>query len=225
MNQRALLAEFVGTAALLAGVVGSGIMAERLSPGDVGLQLLQNAIATAAVLVALILALQEASGAHFNPAVTLAARLSGGLSTREALEYTAAQVAGAVVGVCLANLMFELPAIEVSTKARAGSHLLLAEFVATLGLVGVIHGVVRSGRAHLAAYAVGAYIAGAYYFTSSTSFANPAVTIARALTDTFAGIAPANVTPFIAVQLLGAVAAVPLLRRIYPDPTDETPAG
>ncbi len=225
MNQRALLAEFVGTAALLAGVVGSGIMAERLSPGDVGLQLLQNAIATAAVLVALILALQSASGAHFNPAVTLAARLSGGLSTREALEYTAAQVAGAVVGVCLANLMFELPAIEVSTKARAGSHLLLAEFVATLGLVGVIHGVVRSGRAHLAAYAVGAYIAGAYYFTSSTSFANPAVTIARALTDTFAGIAPANVTPFIAVQLLGAVAAVPLLRRIYPDPTDETPAG
>lgn len=225
MNWRAFLAEFVGTAALLAGVVGSGIMAERLSPGDVGLQLLQNAIATAAVLVALILALQEASGAHFNPAVTLAARLSGGLSTREALEYTAAQIAGAIVGVCLANLMFELPAIEISTKARTGPHLLLAEFVATLGLVGVIHGVVRSGRAHLAAYAVGAYIAGAYYFTSSTSFANPAVTIARALTDTFAGIAPANVTPFIAVQLLGAVAAVPLLRRIYPDPTDETPAG
>jgi arsenate reductase len=225
MNWRAFLAEFVGTAALLAGVVGSGIMAERLSPGDVGLQLLQNAIATAAVLVALILALQEASGAHFNPAVTLAARLSGGLSTREALEYTAAQITGAIVGVCLANLMFELPAIEISTKARTGPHLLLAEFVATLGLVGVIHGVVRSGRAHLAAYAVGAYIAGAYYFTSSTSFANPAVTIARALTDTFAGIAPANVTPFIAVQLLGAVAAVPLLRRIYPDPTDETPAG
>ena len=225
MNWRTFLAEFVGTAALLAGVVGSGIMAERLSPGDVGLQLLQNAIATAAVLVALILALQEASGAHFNPAVTLAARLSGGLSTREALEYTVAQIAGAIVGVCLANLMFELPAIEISTKARTGPHLLLAEFVATLGLVGVIHGVVRSGRAHLAAYAVGAYIAGAYYFTSSTSFANPAVTIARTLSDTFAGIAPANAPSFIVVQLLGAIAAVPLLRRIYPNPADETPEG
>ena len=216
MNQRALLAEFVGTAALLAGVVGSGIMAERLSPGDVGLQLLQNAIATAAVLVALILALQKASGAHFNPAVTLAARLSNELSTRVALGYIVAQFTGALLGVSLANLMFELPAVELSTKVRSGPHLLLAEFLATLGLVGVIQGVVRSGRAHLAAYAVGAYIAGAYYFTSSTSFANPAVTVARALSDTFAGIAPANVPSFIVVQLLGAVAAVPLLRRIYP---------
>ncbi|MDG1050633.1 MAG: aquaporin family protein [Planctomycetota bacterium] len=217
MTQRALLAEFVGTAGLLAGVVGSGIMAERLSPDDVGLQLLQNAIATAAVLVALILALQPASGAHFNPAVTFAARLSGELTTRAAFAYTAAQVAGGLLGVSLANLMFELPAIELSTKVRAGSHLLLAEFLATLGLVGVIHGVVRSGRAHLAAYAVGAYIAGAYYFTSSTSFANPAVTIARALTDTFAGIAPANAPAFIVVQLAAAAAAVPLLKRIYPE--------
>jgi len=217
MTQRALLAEFVGTAGLLAGVVGSGIMAERLSPDDVGLQLLQNAVATAAVLVALILALQPASGAHFNPAVTFAARLSGELTTRAAFAYTAAQVAGGLLGVSLANLMFELPAIELSTKVRAGSHLLLAEFLATLGLVGVIHGVVRSGRAHLAAYAVGAYIAGAYYFTSSTSFANPAVTIARALTDTFAGIAPANAPAFIVVQLAAAAAAVPLLKRIYPE--------
>ena len=177
----ALLSEFVGTAGLLAGVVGSGIMAEQLSPGDVGLQLLQNAFATAGVLVALILALQKASGAHFNPAVTLAARMSGELTTRAAALYVAAQLAGAVLGVVLANLMFDLAPIELSTKDRSGAHLLLAEFVATIGLVAVIHGVVRSGRAHLAAYAVGAYIAGAYYFTASTSFANPAVTVARAV--------------------------------------------
>ena len=214
----ALLSEFVGTAGLLAGVVGSGIMAEQLSPGDVGLQLLQNAFATAGVLVALILALQKASGAHFNPAVTLAARLAGELPTRTALLYVVAQLAGAVTGVVLANLMFDLPAVELSTKDRSGVHLLLAEFVATVGLVGVIHGVVRSGRGHLAAYAVGAYIAGAYYFTASTSFANPAVTVARTLSDTFAGIHPAAVLPFVAAQVAGALVAVPLLRSIYPDP-------
>ena len=212
----ALLSEFVGTAGLLAGVVGSGIMAEQLSPGDVGLQLLQNAFATAGVLVALILALQKASGAHFNPAVTLAARMSGELTTRAAALYVAAQFAGAVLGVVLANLMFDLAPIELSTKDRSGAHLLLAEFVATIGLVAVIHGVVRSGRAHLAAYAVGAYIAGAYYFTASTSFANPAVTVARALTDTFSGIHPSSVLPFVAAQLLGAAAAVPLMRAIPP---------
>lgn len=212
----ALLSEFVGTAGLLAGVVGSGIMAEQLSPGDVGLQLLQNAFATAGVLVALILALQKASGAHFNPAVTLAARMSGELTTRAAALYVAAQLAGAVLGVVLANLMFDLAPIELSTKDRSGAHLLLAEFVATIGLVAVIHGVVRSGRAHLAAYAVGAYIAGAYYFTASTSFANPAVTVARALTDTFSGIHPSSVLPFVAAQLLGAAAAVPLMRAIHP---------
>jgi len=212
----ALLSEFVGTAGLLAGVVGSGIMAEQLSPGDVGLQLLQNAFATAGVLVALILALQKASGAHFNPAVTLAARMSGELTTRAAALYVAAQFAGAVLGVVLANLMFDLAPIELSTKDRSGAHLLLAEFVATIGLVAVIHGVVRSGRAHLAAYAVGAYIAGAYYFTASTSFANPAVTVARALTDTFSGIHPSSVLPFVAAQLLGAAAAVPLMRAIHP---------
>lgn len=212
----ALLSEFVGTAGLLAGVVGSGIMAEQLSPGDVGLQLLQNAFATAGVLVALILALQKASGAHFNPAVTLAARMSGELTTRAAALYVAAQLAGAVLGVVLANLMFDLAPIELSTKDRSGAHLLLAEFVATIGLVAVIHGVVRSGRAHLAAYAVGAYIAGAYFFTASTSFANPAVTVARALTDTFSGIHPSSVLPFVAAQLLGAAAAVPLMRAIHP---------
>jgi len=212
----ALLSEFVGTAGLLAGVVGAGIMAEQLSPGDVGLQLLQNAFATAGVLVALILALQKASGAHFNPAVTLAARMSGELTTRAAALYVAAQLAGAVLGVVLANLMFDLAPIDLSTKDRSGAHLLLAEFVATIGLVAVIHGVVRSGRAHLAAYAVGAYIAGAYYFTASTSFANPAVTVARALTDTFSGIHPSSVLPFVAAQLLGAAAAVPLMRAIHP---------
>ena len=212
----ALLSEFAGTAGLLAGVVGSGIMAEQLSPGDVGLQLLQNAFATAGVLVALILALQKASGAHFNPAVTLAARMSGELTTRDAALYVVAQLGGAVLGVVLANLMFDLAPIELSTKDRSGAHLLLAEFVATIGLVAVIHGVVRSGRAHLAAYAVGAYIAGAYYFTASTSFANPAVTVARALTDTFSGIHPSSVLPFVAAQLLGAAAAVPLMRAIHP---------
>ncbi|MEC7233448.1 MAG: MIP/aquaporin family protein [Planctomycetota bacterium] len=217
----ALLSEFTGTAGLLAGVVGSGIMAEQLSPGDVGLQLLQNACATAGVLVALILALQKSSGAHFNPAVTLAARMSGELTTRAAVLYVAAQLAGAVAGTVIANLMFDLAPVELSTKDRSGAHLLLAEFVATLGLVAVIHGVVRSGRAHLAAYAVGAYIAGAYYFTASTSFANPAVTMARSLTDTFSGIQPSSVLPFIAVQILGAAAAVPLMRAIHPTRADD----
>lgn len=216
----ALLSEFTGTAGLLAGVVGSGIMAEQLSPDDVGLQLLQNAFATAGVLVALILALQKSSGAHFNPAVTLAARMSGELTTRAAVLYVAAQLAGAVAGTVIANLMFDLAPVELSTKDRSGAHLLLAEFVATLGLVAVIHGVVRSGRAHLAAYAVGAYIAGAYYFTASTSFANPAVTMARSLTDTFSGIQPSSVLPFIAVQTLGAAVAAPLMRAIYPDGPD-----
>lgn len=213
----ALVSEFVGTAGLLAGVVGSGIMAEQLT-NDVGLQLLQNALATAGVLIALILALQTSSGAHFNPAVTLAARMSGELNTRAAVLYMAAQLAGAVVGTMIANLMFDLAPVELSTKDRSGAHLLFAEFIATLGLVSVIHGVVRSGRAHMAAYAVGAYIAGAYYFTASTSFANPAVTVARSLTDTFSGIHPSSVLPFIAVQILGAMGAVQLMRATHPLP-------
>lgn len=211
----ALVSEFVGTAGLLAGVVGSGIMAEQLT-NDVGLQLLQNALATAGVLIALILALQTSSGAHFNPVVTLAARMSGELNTRAAVLFTAAQLAGAVAGTIIANLMFDLDPIDISTKDRSGTHLLFAEFIATLGLVAVIHGVVRSGRAHMAAYAVGAYIAGAYYFTASTSFANPAVTVARSLTDTFSGIHPSSVLPFIAMQILGAAVAVPLMRVIHP---------
>ena len=211
-----LLAEFVGTAFLLAAVVGSGIMAENLTD-DVGLQLFQNAFATAGVLIALILALGPASGAHFNPAVTLADRLLGGIGTRDAMAYVGAQIAGGVAGVMLANAMFDLPLIEWSTKERSGSPQLIAEVVATLGLVLVIFGVVRSGRAGAAAYAVGAYIGGAYYFTSSTSFANPAVTIARTMSDTFAGIDPSDAAPFIAAELVGAIVAVVVVRLIYPD--------
>ncbi len=210
-----LVAELIGTAFLLAAVVGSGIMAERLTD-DVGLQLLINALATAGVLTALILALGPASGAHFNPAVTIADRVFGGIDTPAAIGYVLAQCTGAVLGVALANLMFDLPAVEWSTKARDGSELWLAEAVATLGLLIVIFGVVRSGRSGAAAFAVGGYIGGAYFFTSSTSFANPAVTLARTLTDTFAGIDPASVVPFLAAQLAGTAVAVGLIHLIYP---------
>ncbi|MDH4278024.1 MAG: aquaporin [Acidimicrobiia bacterium] len=213
---RRLAAEFVGTAFLLAGVVGSGIMAERLS-SDVGLQLFQNAFATAGILVALILALQPASGAHFNPAVTVADRLLGGIDTATAGAYVVVQIVGGALGVVLANLMFELDAVNWSTKERFGSNLVLAEAVATFGLIVVIYGVVRSGKPTLAAFTVGGYIAAAYYFTSSTSFANPAVTLARTLSDTFAGIKPEAAPAFIVAQLTGAVAAAGAIRFIYPE--------
>jgi glycerol uptake facilitator-like aquaporin len=212
---RRLAAEFTGTAFLLAGVVGSGIMAQRLS-SDPGLQLLQNALATAAVLVAIILALGPVSGAHLNPAVTLADWAFGGLSAREAAGYVASQVAGGIAGVVAANLMFDLPAVEIATTSRSGAHLWGAEAVATLGLLLVIFGIVRSGRSDVVAFAVGGYIAAAYYFTSSTSFANPAVTVARMLSDTFTGIAPASVLPFLAAQLAGTLAAIGLIRLLYP---------
>lgn len=211
-----LVAEFVGTAFLLAGVVGSGIMAERLTD-DVGLQLLQNAFATGGILVALILALGGASGAHFNPVVTLADRVFGGISTRHAAAYVAVQITGAALGVMVANLMFGLPAVEWSTKERTGLDLWTAEVVATLGLLLVIFGVVRSGRSSVAAFAVGAYIGAAYYFTSSTSFANPAVTVARTMTDTFTGIDPTDVPAFIVAQLIGTAVALVTIRAIYPD--------
>lgn len=213
---RRLTAEFVGTAFLLAAVVGSGIMAEQLTD-DVGLQLLQNAFATAGVLVALILALGPASGAHFNPAVTLADRAFGGIDTPTAVAYVVAQVTGGIVGVVMANLMFDLDAVDWSQKDRSAGHLVLADGVATLGLLLVIFGVVRSGRAHTAAFAVGGYIAGAYYFTSSTSFANPAVTVARTFSDTFAGIEPASAPGFVTAQLLATGVAVAVIRLIYPD--------
>ena len=212
---RRLTAELTGTAFLAAGVVGSGIMAERLT-NDPGLQLLQNAVATAGVLVALILALGPASGAHFNPAVTLVDRFFGGVDTPTALGYCAAQVLGAIVGAVTANVMFDLPAVEWSTTDRSAGNLWFAEGVATLGLLLVIFGVVRSGRSAVAAFAVGGYIAGAYYFTSSTSFANPALTIGRAFSDTFAGIEPASVPMFVVAQLAGAAVATALVLVIYP---------
>jgi glycerol uptake facilitator-like aquaporin len=212
---RRLTAELVGTAFLVAGVVGSGIMAERLSD-DPGLQLLQNTAATAGVLVALILALGSASGAHFNPAVTLVDRAFGGIDSPTAIGYIVAQIAGAVVGAIAANVMFALPPVEWSTTERSAGHLWFAEGVATLGLLVVIFGVVRSGRSTVAAFAVGGYIAGAYYFTSSTSFANPAVTIGRAFSDTFAGIEPASVPMFVVAQLAGAAVATGLILVIYP---------
>ena len=208
------IAEFLGTGFLLAGVLGSGIMAQRLSE-DVGLQLFQNAFATAGVLAAIILAFGWVSGAHFNPAVTLTARLLGELTTKTALIYVAAQIVGGIIGAMAANLMFELDAVNWSTTERATTNLLLSEVIATLGLLLIIWGVVRGGRADAAPYAVAAYIGGAYYFTSSTSFANPAVTIARTLSDTFAGIKPSSAPGFIVAQLLGVAIAVGLIGVVF----------
>jgi arsenate reductase len=210
-------AEAVGTAFLVAAVVGSGIAAQRLSPGDTGVQLLENAVATGAVLVALILALGSISGAHFNPIVTLADRILGGMTTREAGVYVTAQVAGGCIGAIVANLMFDLPAVTISTHDRSSSGVLLGELVAAFGLLLVILGVVRAGKAQMAAFAVAGYITAAYWFTSSTSFANPAVTIARSLSDTFAGIEPADVPAFVALQGLGALLAIALFRFWRPN--------
>lgn len=214
---RRLLAEFVGTGFLVAVVVGSGIAAETLSPADTGLQLLENAAATAAALVALILALGPVSGAHLNPVVTAVDAVFGGLAPGEVPGYVAAQVSGAVSGAVVANLMFELPAVAWSGTARSSGGLWLAEVVATVGLVVVVFGVVRSGRTSAAPFAVGAYIGAAYFFTASTSFANPAVSVGRMFTDTFAGIAPSSVAPFVAFQLVGGALAVALVRALYPD--------
>jgi glycerol uptake facilitator-like aquaporin len=213
---RRLTAEAVGTGFLVAIVVGSGIYAQRLSPGNVGLQLLENSTATGAGLVALILALGPVSGAHFNPVVTMADRLLGGTTTREALAYVIVQIIGACVGAMVANLMFDLPAITASTHTRSSSGLWLGEVVATFGLILVILGVVRTGRASAAAFAVGGYIAAAYWFTSSTSFANPAVTIGRSLTDTFAGVAPSSVPAFVLFQIIGALGGIALGRYVNP---------
>jgi arsenate reductase len=207
-------AEFIGTSFLLATVVGSGIMAESLS-ADPGLVLLQNALATGAVLTALILALGGVSGAHLNPAVTLGFRAQNALSNQETVSYIAAQVAGGVTGVIIANLMFDLDAIALASTTRSGSHLWLAELVATFGLLLVIYGPVRTGRTSSVAFAVGTYIAAADYFTSSTSFANPAVTVARTLSDTFAGIAPSSVPGFLLAQLIAVAVAVAAVRFTF----------
>src|SRR5580704_1725444 len=217
---RRLLAEFLGTGLLVAAVVGSGIAAAKLSPGDVGLELLENSAATVGALVALILAFGPASGAHFNPVVSLADRFFGGISTRDTGAYILVQVAGALGGSLLANAMFALPTFEASTKTRSSGPLWLAEVVATFGLVVVIFGVVRSGRASAAPFAVGAYIGGAYFFTSSTSFANPAVTIGRTVSNTFAGIRPSSAPMFNVMQLAGGALAVAALRVLYPHMAD-----
>lgn len=214
---RRVTAEAVGTAFLVAIVVGSGIFAQRLSPGDEGLQLLENSLATAGGLVALILAFGSVSGAHFNPVVTLTERVFGGMTTREALAYVPAQIVGACAGAAVANVMFELDPISLSTHTRSSGGLWVGEIVATFGLLMVILRVVRSGRAATAPFAVAGYIAAAYWFTSSTSFANPAVTIGRTLSDTFAGIRWTSAPAFIAAQLVGGIAAIALARYLFPD--------
>jgi glycerol uptake facilitator-like aquaporin len=214
------VAELVGTAFLVMAVVGSGIAAQRLSPDDVGLQLLENSLATGAVLVALILALQPVS-ASFNPVVTLVERTLGLLSTREAGILVLAQFAGGVLGAVLANLMFDLDAVSLSGHDRSGSGVWLGEVVATVGLVLLVFGSLRGGRAESVALVVGGYIAAAYWFTSSTSFANPAVTVARMLSDTFAGIAPGSVPMFVLMQLLGGVVALGLVRYLFAAPISE----
>lgn len=215
---RRVTAEWLGTALLLATVVGSGIMGERLAGGNLALALLANSIATGAALVALILAFAPLSGAHFNPLVTLAAAWSHGLPWREAPAYVAAQAAGAIAGVVAANAMFELPLISFSQHARHGGAQWLSESIATFGLLLVVSTCARLRDSAAVALAVGGYIAAAYWFTASTSFANPAVTIARSLSDTFAGIAPADVLGFIAAQVAGGIAATALGEWLTPAP-------
>ena len=223
---RRLAAEAIGTAALVAVVVGSGIMGQRLSPDDVGLQLLYNSLATVFGLATLILVFGPTSGAHFNPVVSAAdwalGRLAGGGRTAGALTgaevglYSVAQVAGGVAGAVVANLMFEVPVTELSTTDRSAPNLWLSEVVATVGLVTLIFVLARTGRGALSAPAVGVYIGAAYWFTSSTSFANPAVTVGRVFSDTFAGIAPASVPPFVLAQLVGATLAVAFVHWLHP---------
>ena len=212
---RRVTAEAVGTAFLVMAVVGSGIAAQRLSPGDAGLQLLVNSLVTGAALVALILALQPVS-ASFNPVVTAIERVLGLVTTREAALLVAAQVFGGVVGCVLANLMFELDAVSLSDHDRISSGTLLAEVVATAGLVVIVFGSIRAGRLETVAYAVGGYITAAYWFTSSTSFANPAVTLARTLTNTFAGIAPASAPAFVLMQIVGGALGLGLVLLLHP---------
>jgi arsenate reductase len=221
---RRLLAEFLGSAFLAATVVGSGIAAASLSPGDTGLQLFENAAATAAGLFTFILMFGPVSGAHFNPVVSLVDAAFGGLRPRHALAYIPAQVGGCIAGAVLANAMFSLAAISISSHHRASPAHLLAEVVATLGLLLVIFSLARTRRGELAPAAVGAYIGAAYFFTSSTSFANPAIDVGRIFSDTFAGIAPASVPPFVVAQLVGAALAFPVIRLLYPDLTPDEAA-
>jgi glycerol uptake facilitator-like aquaporin len=219
---RRLLSETVGTALLVAVVVGSGIAAAKLSPGDVGLQLLENSLATVFGLTVLILQFGPISGAHFNPVVSLTDWLLGrssghGLPLRDVGAYAAAQTVGAIAGAVVANAMYDLAPLQTSGHERVTTGVLLGEVVATAGLIGLIFALSRSGRAPLSAAAVGAYIGAAYWYTSSTSFANPAVTIGRIFSDTFAGIAPSSALPFIAAQIVGAGIGAALVRALYPD--------
>ena len=214
---RRLLAELLGSAFLAALVIGSGIAAQHLSPSDVGLELFEDATATAAGLFTIILMFGPVSGGHFNPVVSLADACFGGLRWREALAYIPAQVGGCILGAVAANGMFALAAVSISTKHRASSAHLLAEAIATAGLLLVIFSLARSRRGASAPAAVGAYIGAAYFFTSSTSFANPAISVGRMFSNTFAGIAPASVPGFVIAQLVGGMAAVLVVRALYPD--------
>jgi glycerol uptake facilitator-like aquaporin len=216
---RRLLAEFLGSALLAAVVIGSGVAAQTLSPGETGLELFENAAATAAGLFAIILMFGPVSGGHFNPVVSIVDARFGGLSRSDTAAYIPAQVAGCATGAIAANVMFSLAAISISTHHRASLPHLLSEAIATAGLLLVIFSLVRTGRAHLAPAAVGAYIGAAYFFTSSTSFANPAITVGRTLSNTFAGIAPASVPGFVGAQLVGAVLALVAIRALYPGVT------
>ena len=223
--RRRLAAEFLGSAFLAAIVIGSGIAAQRLSPSDTGLQLLENSAATAAGLFAIILMFGPVSGAHFNPVVSFADAALGGTSWRDAAAYLPAQVAGCVTGAVAANLMFGLPAVSVSVKQRATGAHALSEVIATAGLLLVIFALARTGRAATAPAAVGAYIGAAYWFTASTSFANPAITVGRMFSNTFAGIAPSSAPAFIAAQIGGGIAGVLLIRVLYPALTPAQAAG
>jgi glycerol uptake facilitator-like aquaporin len=218
-----VVAEFTGTLLLLAAVVGSGIMGERLASGNVALALLANTLATGAALIAILLAFGPISVAQLNPAVTLADAWMGGIAWRETPAYLVAQTAGAIAGVIAAHMMFGLAVVSVSTHVRSGAAQVFSEFVATFGLLAVVWGCARS-RPAAAPFAVGAYITAAYWFTASTSFANPAVTVARSLTNTFAGVRPVDVPAFLAAQLAGAFAATLLFRWLMPPVTEKAPS-
>jgi len=213
---RRLLAEFLGSGLLAAIVIGSGIAAQTLSPGNIGIQLFENAAATAAGLFAIILMFGPISGAHFNPVVSFVDAAFGGLKWRDAAAYAPFQTAGCIGGAILANVMFSRAAISISTKHRASGPHWVSEVVATIGLILVIFALARSGRSHLAPAAVGAYIGAAYFFTSSTSFANPAITVGRMFSNTFAGIAPSSVPSFVSAQIVGGLLAFGLVRGLYP---------
>ena len=221
---RRLVAEFLGCVFLAAIVVGSGIAAQQLSPGNVGLQLFENAAATAAGLYAIILMFGGVSGAHFNPVVSFVDAAFGGLKWGDAVAYLPVQVTGCIGGAILANLMFALPAVSISTKHRASGPHFLSEIVATLGLLLVIFALARTKRSKVTPAAVGAYIGAAYFFTSSTSFANPAIAVGRMFSNTFAGIAPSSVPVFVGAEVIGGVVAVIVVKILYPDLTEDEAA-